>query len=125
MSYKSQISTALAAAMLLFTAADPVTHGSALAQSPDANKPAVSAKPAADVQHSAVGTVNAIDREKGTVTISHGAVATAQWPAMTMMFKLANPAAVPADVVAGQKVAFQFTIQSGMSATVTSIKKAE
>ena len=122
MTYRTYVSSVLAAAVLFVAAGDPFTHGTAFAQNADPKMPA---KPGTSVEHSAVGTVNAIDREKGTVTIAHGAVATAQWPAMTMMFKLANPAAVPADVVAGQKVAFQFTIQSGMSATVTSIKKAE
>jgi Cu(I)/Ag(I) efflux system membrane fusion protein/Cu(I)/Ag(I) efflux system protein CusF len=124
MSYKSKISTALAAAIVFVAAGDPATQGGALAQSSDSKMPAMPPKPAA-AEHAATGTVNAIDRDKGTVNISHNAVATAQWPAMTMTFKLPNPAAVPADVVAGQKVAFKFTIEGGMSATVTSIKKAE
>ena len=119
MSYKSRISIAIVAAAFFSVPGDPATHGAALAQSSSGQKPA------AAVEHSANGTVNAIDRDKGTVTISHAAVATAQWPAMTMTFKLANPAAVPADVAPGQKVAFRFTIEGGMSATVTSIKKAE
>jgi Cu/Ag efflux protein CusF len=43
---------------------------------------------------------------------------------MTMSFKLADPAAVP-DVQPGQRVKFEFTIQSGMAATVTKIAPME
>jgi Cu(I)/Ag(I) efflux system protein CusF len=128
MSYKWQISTALAASVFFVMAGDPVTHGIVFAQSQNAKMPgmpSMPAKPGDVVEHSAVGTLNAIDRDKGTVNISHNAVATAQWPAMTMTFKLASPATVPADITAGQKVSFKFTIESGMSATVTSIEKAK
>jgi len=43
---------------------------------------------------------------------------------MTMSFELADPNAA-ADLKAGQHVKFQFTIQSGMSATVTRIAPAD
>ena len=74
--------------------------------------------------HTAEGTVNSIDRAGATVNISHGPVESADWPAMTMSFKLADPDAA-GDVAAGQRVEFQFTIESGMSATVTRIAPAE
>ena len=38
------------------------------------------------VTHHAVGTVKSVDTTKSTVTISHGAVKTLNWPAMTMTF---------------------------------------
>jgi len=74
--------------------------------------------------HAAEGTVNSVDSAAGTVNISHGPVASASWPAMTMSFTLADPKTA-ADLRPGQKVKFQFTIQSGMAATVTEITPSE
>ncbi len=74
--------------------------------------------------HMARGTVNSIDQATGTVNISHEPVASANWPAMTMSFKLANPSAV-GGIELGQRVDFKFTIAGGMVATVTEIKRAE
>ena len=80
--------------------------------------------PAQSVVHSAEGTINSIDQAAGTMNISHGPVASASWPAMTMSFKLANPELV-AQFSAGQRVRFRFTIESGMNATVTGIAPVE
>jgi Cu/Ag efflux protein CusF len=74
--------------------------------------------------HAAEGTVNSVDLAARTVNLSHGPVASASWPAMTMSFALSNPEAA-ADLRPGQKVKFRFTIQSAMSATVTEISPAE
>ena len=74
--------------------------------------------------HMAQGTVNSIDQAAGTVNISHGPVASANWPAMTMSFKLANPSSA-SGIEPGQRVDFQFTIAGGMDATVTEIKRVE
>ncbi len=74
--------------------------------------------------HTAQGTVNAIDQAAGTVNISHGPVASANWPAMSMTFKLANPSAA-SGIAPGQRVDFRFTIAGGMDATVTEIKRVE
>ena len=74
--------------------------------------------------HAAEGTVNSVDVAARTVNLSHGPVASASWPAMTMSFTLANPQAA-ANLRPGQKVKFQFTIQSGMAATVTEISPAD
>lgn len=75
-------------------------------------------------EHMAEGTLNSIDQAAGTINISHGPVASANWPGMTMSFKLADRSAA-ANLAPGQKVAFHFTIESGMSATVTQISPAE
>jgi Cu(I)/Ag(I) efflux system periplasmic protein CusF len=74
--------------------------------------------------HMAQGTVNSIDPDAGTVNISHGPVASANWPAMTMSFKLANPSSA-SGIEPGQRVDFKFTIAGGMDATVTEIKRVE
>lgn len=67
---------------------------------------------------SAMGTVKSIDTASGKITIDHGAVASLQWPAMTMGFK-ATPDQL-ASVQAGQKVEFEF-VSKGMDATITRI----
>jgi len=74
--------------------------------------------------HMAQGTVNSIDQAAGTVNISHGPVTSANWPAMSMTFKLANPSSA-SGIEAGQRVDFTFTIAGGMDATVTEIKRVE
>jgi Cu(I)/Ag(I) efflux system membrane fusion protein len=51
--------------------------------------PAQAAK--GSVSHQASGTLEAIDAKNGTVTVTHGPVASLAWPAMTMDFILANP----------------------------------
>jgi Cu/Ag efflux protein CusF len=42
------------------------------------------------VGHRAEGTVDSVDAKDGTVSLSHGPVASLKWPAMTMEFKVAN-----------------------------------
>jgi Cu(I)/Ag(I) efflux system membrane fusion protein len=86
--------------------------------------PAPNQSPAAAATHVADGTVNSIDMAAGMVNISHGPVASADWPAMTMSFKLADSGAARA-VEPGQRVRFEFTIETGMSATVTKISAVQ
>jgi RND family efflux transporter MFP subunit len=57
--------------------------------------------------HKAEGTVDAIDAKAGTVSISHGPIASLKWPAMTMEFKLANEALLK-DLKPGAAVSFEF-----------------
>jgi Cu/Ag efflux protein CusF len=73
-------------------------------------------------EHLAQGTLNSVDRTAGMVNISHEAVASAGWPAMTMSFKLADPSAA-ANLTPGQRVDFRFTTEGG--GTVTQITAAE
>ena len=75
-------------------------------------------------EHVAAGTLNSVDQATGRVSITHGPVASANWPGMTMSFKLANTAAA-GDLKPGQRVEFHFTIESGMDATVTQIKSID
>ncbi len=55
--------------------------------------PAASTAPKA-ASHQATGTLDAIDAKAGSVTVTHGPVASLKWPGMTMDFVLANPALV-------------------------------
>jgi Cu(I)/Ag(I) efflux system membrane fusion protein len=61
------------------------------AAAPDTAAPAPSGK---TVSHQATGTLDAIDAKSGSVTVTHGPVASLKWPGMTMDFVLANPSLV-------------------------------
>jgi Cu(I)/Ag(I) efflux system protein CusF len=66
------------------------------------------------------GTVTAIDKAAGTITLDHGPIPEAKWPAMTMAFKAA-PAITDAAKV-GDKVDFDLTL-TGDAGEVTAIHK--
>jgi len=66
------------------------------------------------------GTVTAIDKPAGTITLDHGPIPEAKWPAMTMAFKAA-PAITDAAKV-GDKVDFDLTL-TGSAGEVTAIHK--
>lgn len=57
--------------------------------------------------HQAEGMVDSIDAKTGTLSISHGAVASLKWPAMTMEFKAANDMLLKT-LKPGSTVAFEF-----------------
>ena len=108
-------------AALLITACEPsATDSGTTAEG--ASMPAMPQAEQRAAEHMGLGTVNTIDQAAGTVSISHGPVASASWPAMTMTFKLADPSAAT-NVMPGDKVEFRFTIESGMAATVTQVSK--
>jgi Cu/Ag efflux protein CusF len=123
MNYSIRVSAI--AAMLLFAGCgspngETANSGSGGAMPGMPNMPQSTQQPA----HMAHGTVNSIDQAAGTVNISHGPVASANWPAMSMTFKLANPSAA-SGIEPGQRVDFKFTIAGGMDATVTELKRLE
>ncbi len=66
------------------------------------------------------GTVIAIDETAGMITLNHGAIPEAKWPAMTMAFKAA-PTITDA-VRVGDKVDFDVTLV-GSAGEVTAIQK--
>ncbi|MDP2811960.1 MAG: efflux RND transporter periplasmic adaptor subunit [Rhodocyclaceae bacterium] len=59
------------------------------------------------VSHQATGTLDAIDARAGSVTVSHGPVASLKWPGMTMDFVLANPA-LTEKLKPGSAIAIEF-----------------
>jgi Cu(I)/Ag(I) efflux system protein CusF len=71
------------------------------------------AAPAAE----AVGVVRAVDAKVGSVTIAHQAIPALGWPAMTMPFKVADPALLKG-VAVGAKVRFQLQGQTIVGLTV-------
>lgn len=66
------------------------------------------------------GTIKAIDKAAGTITLDHGPIAEANWPAMTMAFKAA-PGLLDS-VAVGDKVSFELALKDG-SGEITSIAK--
>ncbi|MBS0343895.1 MAG: efflux RND transporter periplasmic adaptor subunit [Proteobacteria bacterium] len=70
--------------------------------------------------YEAQGKVESV--EAGTVTISHGPVAQLKWPAMTMGFGMADPAALK-DVQAGDSIRFEFRKGGPMDWEIVSAQK--
>lgn len=70
--------------------------------------------------HKASGKVTKVDKEKGSVTIAHGPVASMNWPSMTMTFKAKDKAMLD-KVKNGDQVEFSF-LESGREHTITEIK---
>lgn len=66
------------------------------------------------------GTVTAVDKAAGTITIDHGPIPAANWPAMTMAFE-AKPE-ILGSVKVGDKVDFDLALKDG-AGEVTAIQK--
>lgn len=66
------------------------------------------------------GTVTAIDKAAGKITLDHGPIPEVGWPAMTMAFS-AKPALL-GSVAVGDKVAFDVSV-TGSAGEVTAISK--
>jgi Cu/Ag efflux protein CusF len=82
-----------------------------MSMAPDAN---------AAIKAKGHGTVTAIDKAAGTITLDHGPIPEAKWPAMTMAFKAA-PSITDA-VKVGDKVDFDLSLK-GSDSEVTAIAK--
>jgi Cu(I)/Ag(I) efflux system membrane fusion protein len=63
------------------------------------------ADPLAGSTHKGTAKVEKID--KGEVILSHGPIASLQWPSMTMGFRL-PPGGLPKDIAVGDTVSFEF-----------------
>lgn len=88
----------------------------------DAGKaPAASAPAAKTTGHRAEGTVDSIDLKDGTLSVTHGPVASLKWPAMTMDFKVANTALLKA-LKPGVKIEFEFVERAPGEWVITSVK---
>jgi len=78
------------------------------------------AMPAGEKMGKGTGTVTAIDKAAGKITLNHGPIPEVGWPAMTMAFK-AKPEVLNS-VAVGDKVAFELTLH-GNAGEVTAITK--
>jgi len=77
---------------------------------------------AASVLPMAEGEVRKVDKDAGKVTLRHGPIANLDMPAMTMVFKVANPNMLHA-LKDGDKVRFSADRLNG-AMTVTAIEAA-
>ncbi|WP_206377548.1 copper-binding protein [Sphingobium sp. TB-6] len=66
------------------------------------------------------GKVTAVDKAAGTITLDHGPIAEAGWPAMTMAFK-ASPALIDS-IKVGDAVDFDLKLEGG-AGEITAISK--
>lgn len=79
---------------------------------PDKNERIKSGMAAATrAKHRGEGSIDAIDFTHATVTLAHGPIASLQWPAMVMDFRIVDPASLHS-LKPGQKVAFEITEES-------------
>lgn len=75
------------------------------------------------VGHRAEGTVDSIDAAAGSLMLQHGPVPSLKWPAMTMEFKVANPALVQG-LKPGSAIDFEFVERQPGEWVVTRITPA-
>ncbi|MDB5495174.1 MAG: copper-binding protein [Phenylobacterium sp.] len=66
------------------------------------------------------GTVTGVDATAGTITLDHGPIPEANWPAMTMTFKASRELAKSVKV--GDKASFELKLQNG-SGEITAIRR--
>lgn len=106
---------------LVLLAALAVAAGGALAQQKmEGMKDMPMAGAAQGEAHHASGTVKKLDLSKGMVTLAHGPVASLDWPAMTMGFKVKDKALFDKFAV-GKQVEFDF-VKEGAGFTVTAVR---
>lgn len=82
--------------------------------------PVAAAKKNDAAPNRAVGVVKKADPAKGSVTLAHEAIPSLGWPAMTMGFKVRDPALFD-KLVAERKVEFEFLKQAD-GYVVTAVK---
>lgn len=80
-------------------------------------KPVVEAR---QQTHTATGTVKKADAKAGKVTVEHGPIASLNWPAMTMAFRVGEQA-LWKKLEEGKKVELAF-MQQGNDYVVTAVK---
>ncbi len=71
--------------------------------------------------HQAEATVDDVDAKAGTVMLNHGPVASLKWPAMSMEFKVANPALMK-DLPPKAKVTVDFVERQPGEWVITGVK---
>lgn len=111
---------ALATAIILAGCGERASTGQAPEAAADAaGSPAMGDGEAAQAKSvKSSGTVTAIDKAAGTITLDHQPIPEVRWPAMTMVFS-ATPEVI-GTVAVGDKVAFAATI-TGNAGQVTAV----
>ena len=86
-------------------------------------KPGTSAAAPAPATHRGDGSVEAVDPARATVTLAHGPIASLKWPAMTMEFRVKDPALLQT-LKPGQKIAFDMVEETAGEYTIVSVQPA-
>lgn len=114
----------LAAAVSLSACGQKAETNTATAETPAATNTSSDmgniAMPAGAKMAKSVGTVTAIDKAAGKITLDHQAIPEVNWPAMTMTFS-AKPELLNG-IAVGDKVAFDVTV-AGNAGEVTGVTK--
>lgn len=83
----------------------------------------VAAKTATNQTHKGQGTVNSVDAKAGKVNLTHGPIASLNWPGMKMDFVVTDKQALTR-LKPGQKVEFKMVEQAGGQYVITEIAQA-
>jgi len=86
-------------------------------------KPGANAAAAGPVTHRGAGSVEAVDPAGATVTLAHGPIASLKWPAMSMDFRVKDPALIRT-LKPGQKIDFEFVDAGGGEYVVLRVQPA-
>ena len=78
------------------------------------------ADPSKAKTYQATGVVKRLDAAKGTVTFAHDPIKSLNWPAMSMVFGVKDPAMF-GKLAVGKKFNFEF-VQQGSAYVVTDVK---
>ena len=105
---------------ILFAAAILLGAASARAQAPAVAEPPAASAPAALQTE---GEVRKVDKAQGKLTLRHGPIANLDMPAMTMVFRVADPKLLD-NLQPGDKVRFAADKVDG-AITVTAIERAQ
>ena len=100
--------------------AEPAAEAPAAAAAPASGDTMAGMDMAGATMANGTGTVTAVDKTAGAVTIDHGPIAEANWPAMEMEFR-ATPTTLLDNIKVGDKVSFDLKM-SGGTGEVTAIK---
>jgi Cu(I)/Ag(I) efflux system periplasmic protein CusF len=108
---------------IAMAAAFAVAATGALAQSGSmtgVDRKSMTKERSAQSPHRALGTVKSVDAKAGTAMIAHEPVQSLKWPAMTMSFKVADPALLTR-LGPGKKIEFDFE-QRGRDYVITGVR---
>ena len=88
------------------------------------NKSGSKTKKSSPATHRGEGTIKAIDFAHATVTLAHGPIASLEWPAMVMDFRLLEPASAQS-LKPGQKINFEITEEAAGEFVIVHIQPAD
>jgi Cu(I)/Ag(I) efflux system membrane fusion protein len=86
-------------------------------------KPGASVAAPALANYRGEGSVEAVDSARATVTLAHGPIASLKWPAMTMEFRVKDPALL-LTLKPGQRIAFDLIEESAGKYIIVRVQPA-